>query len=399
MKVLVTDGDNRAALAITRSLGKSGHKVLVGEKKSPSLASSSAWCSGRFEYPDPSCNSRAFVDALLSEISKSGIEAVVPVSDITTLLVTEHMEEFQRRCKVPFAPFQTLELAARKDRLIMSAERLGIPVPRTVIINNESELPVKGLDISFPMVVKPHRSRIKGPQGRWLSAAVSYASDPAELARVMEAKRGLYPLLLQERIKGPGTGVFACYDRGTLKAIFSHRRLREKPPSGGVSVLCESSPVPALAREYTEALLGSLSWHGVAMVEFKQDERDGLPKLMEINGRFWGSLQLAIDAGVDFPSMLMDIALEKDIRPKFDYKTGVRTRWFWGDVDSLLMVLLKDRKTLQLPKGHPGRMGSVLKFLRPSLNGTRFEILRLGDPRPWLYETTNWFRTHLKGGD
>ncbi len=52
------------------------------------------------------------------------------------------------------------------------------------------------------------------------------------------------------------------------------------------------------------------------MVEFKADARTGTPYLMEINGRFWGSLQLAIDAGVDFPAILVAAALGAPIPPR-----------------------------------------------------------------------------------
>lgn len=40
--------------------------------------------------------------------------------------------------------------------------------------------------------------------------------------------------------------------------------------------------------ERTINLLDAFGWSGVAMVEYKVDERSGEPVLMEINGRFWG---------------------------------------------------------------------------------------------------------------
>ena len=140
-----------------------------------------------------------------------------------------------------------------------------------------------------------------------------------------------YPVLLQERIEGPGRGLFACFDRGQPVAFFAHRRLREKPPSGGVSVLCESTTLDPIAVDYGTRLLSRLGWHGVAMVEFKQDNRDGSLRLMEINARFWGSLQLAIDAGVNFPCILADIAAGKPPTGPMQYRVGVRTRWLAGD--------------------------------------------------------------------
>ncbi len=393
MRVLVTDGDNRAALAITRSLGKRGHEVFVGDRLPDSLASNSRYCSGSFSYPDPSADSSGFIKRLVEETRRRRIDAVVPVADITTLLVTGHIKDFGADCKIPFPHLEALELAASKDKLVELASSAGVPVPRTVILTSPGDrqsITVSG--ITFPMVIKPHRSRIKTADEKWISASVCYADNEDELKEILAAKKDEYPLLIQERVKGPGVGVFACYDRGRLKAIFSHRRLREKPPSGGVSVLRESIPVRDDARRYAESLLDRLKWHGIAMVEFKEDESDGKLKLMEINGRFWGSLQLAIDSGVDFPALLLDIAAGKEVAPCIDYRPGVRTRWFWGDVDSLLMVLLKKRASLHLPAGHKGRVGYLAEFMKSSLNGTKNEIMRLDDLRPWLFETSRWFR-------
>ena len=131
--------------------------------------------------------------------------------------------------------------------------------------------------------------------------------------------------MLQERIVGPGVGVFACYRDGRPVALFSHRRLRERPPWGGVSVLSRERAAASRARASTpRRLLDELGWHGVAMVEFKQDVRDGIPKLMEINGRFWGSLQLAIDAGVDFPALLVRGVEPTRVEPQAPYRSGSR---------------------------------------------------------------------------
>jgi predicted ATP-grasp superfamily ATP-dependent carboligase len=186
-------------------------------------------------------------------------------------------------------------------------------------------------------------------------------------------------------------GVFACYDNGQPIAVFSHKRIREKPPSGGVSVLRESVPVDPLAAKYALALLDALSWHGVAMVEFKMDEHDGGFKLMEINGRFWGSLQLAIDSGVDFPLLIGQILAGIPASRIASYKTGIRSRWLWGDIDGLLTLFLKSRTRLALPSSHPGRWRTLAAFLIPWYPGLRYEVLSLSDPRPWLHETRRWF--------
>ena len=146
-----------------------------------------------------------------------------------------------------------------------------------------------------------------------------------------------------------------------------------------------------MAVDYAERLLRSLGWQGVAMVEFKRDSRDGSLRLMEINGRFWGSLQLAIDAGVDFPAILVDLVGGKRPPQRPAYRTGVRTRWLWGDVDSLLAVLFRSRQRLNLSANHPGRWATLYSFLKFWQPGMRYELERADDLRPWWLETRRWF--------
>jgi predicted ATP-grasp superfamily ATP-dependent carboligase/CelD/BcsL family acetyltransferase involved in cellulose biosynthesis len=389
MRIFVTDGENRAALAVTRSLGRAGHEVLVGEKHSPSLAHVSRYCARRVVYPDPVTASDAFVESLARVVRAERIDVLIPVADITTFLVTRHRDRFPASCAVPFADADVLARAANKVEIVQTAMRLGVPVPRTVIVCDPGRIPEH--DLGYPVVIKPRQSRVQTPTG-WVSSGVSYAVDSAQLARDLAVRpRHEFPLMLQERIVGPGMGVFACYEKGRPVALFSHRRLRERPPWGGVSVLSESAPLCPKARDYATRLLDELGWHGVAMVEFKRDLRDGEPKVMEINGRFWGSLQLAIDAGVDFPGLLVQSAVSGRFEPQAPYRLGVRSRWLWGDLDSLLLSLFSKN-------GPPGaaavsRARAILNFATFWGKDLRYDNPRPDDVRPWLLETSRRFQT------
>jgi hypothetical protein len=109
---------------------------------------------------------------------------------------------------------------------------------------------------------------------------------------------------------------------------------------------------------------------------------------MEINGRFWGSLQLAIDAGVDFPVLLVDAALGRPHPPATDYRHFVRSRWLWGDIDHLIARMRRSARTLALPEGSPGRPRAVLDFI--AAFATPDEVARLDDWRPGWKEFVNW---------
>jgi predicted ATP-grasp superfamily ATP-dependent carboligase len=186
--------------------------------------------------------------------------------------------------------------------------------------------------------------------------------------------------MLQEFVPGSGLGVFLLLDmQGRTCAEFAHRRIRDIRPTGSGSVLRESVPVDGRLRELAVALLRKMEWWGVAMVEFRTDERTGGVVLMEVNGRFWGSLQLALDAGVNFPAILIDVAGGQSPTPP-PFHAGVKVRWWLGDLARTASVL-KGR-----PSGYSGhfptRWSAVRDMLGPQPTGTIGEVYRSGDPWP-----------------
>jgi predicted ATP-grasp superfamily ATP-dependent carboligase len=185
---------------------------------------------------------------------------------------------------------------------------------------------------------------------------------------------------------------------GRIVAAMAHRRLREKPPSGGVSVLRETQLLdPGIHRMAAEVLEG-LEWSGVAMVELKIEEKTGRPYIMEVNGRFWGSLQLAIDAGVDFPALLVSAALGEPLREVKSYKVGVRSRWILGDLDHLLARMRRSPEALHLPPGAPSRTEAIAGFLGAFAPPVRSEVFRWSDPGPFVREVGQWIAALGRGG-
>jgi len=389
--VLVTDGEARAALAVVRSLGRGGYDVFVCSPRRRSLAGASLHCQCECSVPSPLDAPEEYVDAVTRLVSDWGIDILVPISEASLMAMLPHRARFRQLC-IPFALDSRFSRISDKAHVMEVAQSIGIAVPEQhTLATPDDRRRLEAADIRFPVVVKPARSVTRiGDQQVKLGAI--HASDWQLLQEIFDATPiGAYPLLVQQRIVGPGLGLsLLLWDREVV-AAFSHRRLREKPLSGGVSVYRESIRLDARLLELTKALLAQFDWEGVAMVEYKIESPRNTPYLMEINGRFWGSLQLAVDAGVDFPRLLVAVALDQRPEPVLTYCEGVRTRWWWGDVDHLLARLRYSGKALALPANAPGRSATLLDFLRWRRD-SRTEVLRLSDPLPFVRETLDWLR-------
>lgn len=391
-RILVVDGEQRSALAIVRSLGRAGHEVFVCSGAERPIAGASRFAVRSDTIPDPRADAAAFASAVRALVARHSIDVVIPATDASAVPVAT-LEGLEDSVSIAFPDVASYRAVSDKRALMDVAVGLGVSVPDQLVVESESELP--GADAwarerSYEVVLKPARSAVQDA-GAISSFSVAIANSEDEYrAALKRYPATAYPLLLQERIRGPGTGAFMLTREGEPVASFAHRRIREKPPTGGVSVYRESVPLRDDVRHAAETILRYYRWTGVAMVEFKEDERTGTPYLMEVNGRFWGSLQLAIDAGVDFPSLLLDVVQGRTPEAVQTYRLGVRSRWFWGDVDHLLWILRRGRRHRSDFPDLPSIPRALARFLVPWRPGDRFEVLRLSDPRPFLRESAAW---------
>ena len=391
-KVLVTDGNQRSTLALTRALGRQGVSVTVAAEEFPCLCSESKYCSQTLVYRSPLSDPDGFANDILKELERGNYDLLIPMADLTAFLVSENKKRFSQCTRIPLPEKEVFEKASDKAEVLRLAQENGIPIPRTYFIKDFDEMKDLSTHLAYPVVIKPRRSKLFVGNG-WVHAGVDYAHSAEELIFKCEnQKEPLPPPLIQERITGSGYGVFGLFNRGQPRAIFCHRRLREKPPSGGVSVLSESIPVDPLMKSYAICVLEKLSWHGVAMVEFKFDPKDRQPKLMEINPRFWGSLQLSINSGVNFPYLLYRMIVDGDVEAVWEYKEGAKNRWLLGDLDHLLARLLKSDRKLNLPPGFPSRWKSLWQFLKFSERNLKYEVLTLDDPKPGFFELKEYLK-------
>lgn len=320
--VLITDGLWRKTLAAVRSLGKRGVPVIVGERTRLAPALWSRYASRRYLYPSARLQAESFLARLSQILARERVRVLLPMEEETLLIILRHRDAIGRDVAIPFTEPEKIERIRDKAQLFRRAESLGIPMPKTWYPESAEEVERIGREAAFPVVIKPRVST--GAVG------LRYAADATELTTAWSEVAARFPQPIVQDYIPEGGGAFGASvlvgPQGERLASFVHRRLREYPVKGGASTLRVSVRDPQLV-EITFRILESVGWLGVAMAEFRYDPRDGLPKLIELNPRFWGALNLAIQAGVDFPWLLYRMALGEPIEPVHDYRRGVVGRW------------------------------------------------------------------------
>ena len=384
--ILVLDAGQRSALAVTRSLGKLPDlKISTADSTPQALAGCSAFSSEYFVSPNPIEAPEAYISWLEALTNAIEFVLVLPVTEVTSQLLLMN-ESRLPKVRLAFTSYENVMQIADKGNLVKLAQQLNMPVPKSEWFANWNAVDAK--NIVFPCVIKPCLSKIYA-NNSWISTAVSILHNQAELEKALSQSPYLKtsPLMIQEFIPGTGAGVFCLFQHGKPIVFFAHKRLREKPPQGGVSVLSESDETNANLQEAAKKLLAGANWHGVAMVEFRIAQ-NGTPYLMEVNTRFWGSLQLAIDSGIDFPALMVSNELGLGLSAPASYKVGQRLRWLLGDLDSLYIYLKSNYTKRQ-------KLLRLLHFCIPDFLHTRHEVNRLGDLKPAIFELKQYVKQFL----
>ncbi|MEX1027594.1 MAG: ATP-grasp domain-containing protein [Candidatus Paceibacterota bacterium] len=395
-RVLVSDARRGAAVASIRALARSGYNVIAADSdpRSPGLAS--RYASQRVVYACPKKNPRQFVDDILAAVERYQIDLILPVTEQVVLPLEAERERMEKACLVPWAPVESVATVRDKNLTFQLAEKLHVPYPRTRLVHTVDEALNASAGLGWPLVLKPKSSHTLDQSDQVRVWSVDYARDDEDLREKMAAFEGKCPVLLQEYFQGAGVGVEVLVHEGKPICAFQHRRLREVPLTGGASSLRRSEPLDPDLYAHTLALMQALNWTGLAMAEFKQNEQ-GESRLMEINGRMWGSLPVAVAAGVNFPVRFCELVLHgpraKSHPVSTDYQIGVHVQNFQKELSWIIKVLRgsTNHAFLKLPRRREA-LRAIVDLLNPTY---RFDILSLRDPMPGVKIFSNLCRDTL----
>lgn len=389
--VLVTDAELLSAVAVIRSLGRAGWHVVAVTRGPHAPGLRSRYAHSTVVLPAGGVAAEE-AEALLDAVLRFRVGVLIPVTDQTLLVLDRIRDRLPPWCTVATADPVAVRATQDKVTTLALAAELGIPVPESVVVRTAPDPAVTAGSLGWPVVVKPRFSRVPLAGGDIARCTTGYAHDANELTAAIAAQPPDSSTLLQRYHAGEAYGLCLLTVAGRPLSAFSHHRLREVPPSGGVSALRESVPLDPQLDGYARALLERLGWTGLAMVEFKVDA--GRPLLMEINGRIWGSLPLATRSGMDFPRQLAELfraGVPDDTGTSAEadghaapvdvaYRIGVRSRQLRLELDWIEAVL---RRRDQPPVGPPlprsAAIRAALSLLQP---GIGYDGVALDDLRP-----------------
>jgi predicted ATP-grasp superfamily ATP-dependent carboligase/protein-tyrosine-phosphatase len=392
--VLVLGAEPRIAVTIARSLHRRGIPTDIGVLTANEPRVRSRAVRQFLRFPSPHDSSDNFLGTLREQIRTQGYDVLIPCSDSTLTACMAHYEQLSALLYVACPPPEITGRILNKQMTLEAAERCGIRFPRTYCFRGLEELKAMQDTLPFPLIAKPAKKLMAGAfKTRGFQSFVQL-----EQAFVENPEFGIQNLI-QEHCKGVGVGVEMLMHRGEAVALFQHRRLKELPATGGVSVLAIAEELDPRLVEMSVHLLRELDWYGVAMVEFLYDAQSDEATLMEVNGRYWGSIALATHAGVDFPGLHWQVihGERPDTLPA--YRRGLRARWLTGDLLRLYSLFFPSATDAGTSGG---RWKEVARFVADFRPGTRDMLWSWKDPAPAFRELVREVRhmvaTLVRGG-
>jgi predicted ATP-grasp superfamily ATP-dependent carboligase len=380
--VLILDSDTLPALAITRSLGRQGITVTTASHQDKPISSFSKFSSNTCQYPHPLNQTKDFLRWVEEQLLLEKYQLIIPATERTLVSISRHFSGSRYEHLIAIPPLEALEQVLDKAKTTELANECDVPLPDCWDIESTSDIERHKHEFTYPMVIKPGRS-ISDTRQR-VSLTVSYAHSIEELLKICSEQLQHTHLVLQRYFSGIGVGIELIASKGEILYAFQHQRLHEMPLSGGGSSYRKSVEIDPELLEASRHLIRALNWHGIAMVELKKDPASGKFILIEINGRFWGSLPLAVAAGANFPFMLFQLYTTGNITTNEPYRREVSCRKLSSDLRWLEAVIRKDadQRLVSIPT-----VGSALKDLLPIFSSKHyFDAQSLTDLKPGLID-------------
>lgn len=377
--VLLTDAQERAAPAAVESLSRAGYRVGAASNRKPAPGQWSRYCGSRYTLPDPRFDTAAFAARVAEITDVEGFAALLPGSDAALMAISDHRELFSDAVRLGLPPREAVDECVSKIALLQTAASAGIPAPETVICQDRGEAHAAAERLGYPVTVKPHRTVLALPSGNRQHTALIVSEEKALDARLLTLG---FPALLQRREHGTLFSIGGAMADGELLAIVVSKYLRTWPPNVGSVSFSETIEPPGDLVDSVRTLVASMGWQGIFELECIATA-DGRFAAIDFNPRLYGSLALALSAGVQIPAIWCDWLLKDRRKPTCtEARAGLRYRWTDSDLRHIWTY------------ARQARFADAASVLRPWRHTTH-PYFRCRDPAPGLARLLQMLRVGL----
>tara|TARA_R110001583_G_scaffold143203_1_gene295308 strand:+ start:17568 stop:18794 length:1227 start_codon:yes stop_codon:yes gene_type:complete len=397
--VIVLGTDSPIGLAVIRDLGRHNYNVIGFGSHPFSLGLMSKYCSkGMVRNSTPELLIEQLID--VAETYPNAFLVSIGESDIN--LVNRHRQRLEQHLTLLDPDAEQMAKVLDKSQTLEIASTLAIQTPASFQIDSLEQLATLQVQLKFPVILKwsnPHQVAQQLQQQGLSLLKLEYCQDLNELKDALSKYQaiGQYPLI-QHYCPGYGIGQFFLCREGDSLVEFQHQRINEWPPEGGSSTLCQAlSPdqhTGCMAQ--SRQLLKALNWNGVAMVEYRYEPVTNSYWLMEINGRFWGSLPLATRSDVSFASSLVEVIGKQSNPVATSIKYDLQSRYMIPEIKRLIRILFQPQLITDpnVSFSALSELGAFTgRFLKPNIHSYVFEW---EDPKPFLSDMRNAARKVLR---
>jgi len=372
LPVLVLSG-HTIALGVVRSLGSNGVPVYLVSYDKKDMAQKSRYLIGSFVLPHPEKNTEDFIAGLLKIGEQIGRAIIFPADDPTLVTLSQNLESLKTKFIVPTPDWSIIKKVINKDITYSIAEEVDVPIPKTFLLDKtvtvSSDL-IK--DFRFPCLIKPVQSHTYYDVFKTKMAVVNNITE-LEL-NFNECKKYNIDVTVQEIIVGEtcqGLNFNSLFYNGKIKQGFTAYKVRMTDSDYGIPVVVRSREMIKELWEYSEKLLGKIGYEGYSCIEYKFDKRDGLYKLLEVNGRYNRSSLLSVKTGINFPWIQYNYLVNNKDFIHRDYKKN----YYYVDEFKDIQVNIKSVLT--------GKQ-NIIKFLKPYFSKNVLAIFSVKDPNPFI---------------
>lgn len=366
-------------LAVIRSLGTRGVPITAVYYHARDIAYVSKYVTNSVCGPHPGRNEKEFIELLLSLVGSQRGGLLIPTDDATVIAVSRNKDLLEQHYTVACADWGIARQFIDKKYTYELASSVGVATPRTMAPESEADLKDWSNRVGFPIIVKPRESHRYAE--RFSRKCTRAGNFDQLIAAYDEATGANIEVVVQELIPGDdahNVNYNSYHVGGEPLAEFTSKKLRLSPPMFGLPRVVVSEHIPEVL-EPARKFLRALGYYGYCCTEFKRDPRDGVYKLMEVNGRHNRSGLLAIRCGIDFPWLEYEF-LTKGIVPN---QQGSVEGVYW--IDEL-------RDAFDWIRYRDSEKNSLGEYLRPYLGKHIFTSLDFTDPKPFFKRFLNSLR-------